>query len=90
MAQYRHPAWTAQPELHQAVREAFRHSLQHVAYQRQAFEHATEFLRRHEPRLPPAEARLIVARMLATEPLPVAVPANAAILTFPRERSPAA
>lgn len=70
------------------MREAFRDCLRQAPYQRQAFEHATAFLRRHEPRLQPSEARALVARMLAIEP-PAAEPTgSAAILIFPAERLP--
>lgn len=72
------------------MREAFRQSLRHAAYQREAFERATALLQRHKPRLSGAEARLLVARMLATEPLQDETPGDTAIPTFPSARLPAA
>jgi hypothetical protein len=70
------PLAAVDPDLHRAVRDSYRQSMRDGAMQRQAFDIAAELLSARRSDYAPAEARRLVARMLAHEPVVPPVDSN--------------
>jgi len=62
------PLAAVDPDLHRAVRDSYRQSMRGGAMQHQAFDDAADLLSARRSDCAPAEARRLVAQMLAYEP----------------------